>query len=169
MEMLGDGGDLGRSGFYYGDAKVRSALDFRQLCQLPLLPPLCHFRRRISTGHTHCTTLPPHNSISLSSALSRSRVFCQQVWASLSGTGLFFLRCQNPTIHSHRVTSHPARKERDGPPKSTNGISNRTTSGISFFLRIPHALWSILQHLACQVVLKPQLFHPGRITTTTYG
>lgn len=138
-------------GFYYGDATVRDRpLTFGTCCAsstttstsagfhwtLTAAPPPCH--------RTH------HNYLALSAA-TRSLAFCQQVASSLSGTGLFFLRCQNRTIHSHRVTSHPAHqptewgRRRFGPPR----ISNLTLPAfIFFFLHFSGflTLWSILQH-----------------------
>lgn len=63
----------------------------------------------------------------------------------LSGTGLFFLwRCQNPTIHSHRVTSHPARakkgKEEEG--WTTEKHRNLGISHFRFFSTFPHTTGS---------------------------
>lgn len=114
-----------------------------------------------STGHTHCTTNLCHTTQLSRSALSLFLFCCQQVassaTSSLSGTGLLFLRCQNPTIHSHRVASHPAPKGWT-PPKSTNlGISH-----FRFFLfHRFFPLWSILQHLQCQKRPKAPTFSSG--------
>lgn len=133
-----------------------------------------------STGYTHCTTTAcatPPRLYSLSLAGSFCRYYTDSL--PLSGTGLFFLwRCQNPTIHSHRVISHPARakkgKEEEG--WTTEKHRNLGISHFRFFLLLfltlpdlPHEGWSqFLQHLLCQKhrPKAPTFSSAGRITST---
>lgn len=151
---VGGGCCTGTTWVYYG------MIGLQHLLLLPTHFPLPLQEIPLDTLTAPPTCATPHNYRAPLS-LSLFIFCCQQVassaTSSLSGTGLFFLRCQNPTIHSHRVASHPAPKGWT-PPKNTNlGISH-----FRFFLfHRFFPLWSILQHLQCQKRPKAPTFSSG--------
>lgn len=125
---------------YYG-AKVRSrpSAPAAARCALPL------FRCKgipLDTLTAPPRLVPHHHGSTLSLSLAGSFFRYYTDSLPLSGTGLFFLwRCQNPTIHSHRVTSHPARAKKGKEEEGwTTEISESRTSG--FFYTFPHTTGS---------------------------